>query len=45
VTLNVDGLGAKPLRYGPNLELQSGMRIQGTPYVASYNARTMRTGR
>jgi microcystin-dependent protein len=37
VTLNVDGLGAKPLRYGPNLELQSGMLIQGTPYVAVYN--------
>ncbi len=37
VTLNVDGLGAKPLRYGPSLELQSGMLIQGTPYVATYN--------
>src|ERR1700761_6292716 len=37
VTLNIDGLGAKPLRYGPGLELQSGMLIQGTPYVASYN--------
>jgi hypothetical protein len=45
VTLNVDGLGAKPLRYGPNLELRSGVRIQGTPYVASYIATTMRTGR
>ena len=37
VTVNVDGLGAKPLRYGPSLELQSGMLIQGTPYVAVYN--------
>jgi hypothetical protein len=37
VTLNVDGLGGKPLRFGPNLELQSGVLIQGTPYVASYN--------
>jgi microcystin-dependent protein len=37
VTLNVDGLGTKPLRYGPSLELQSGVLIQGTPYVASYN--------
>jgi microcystin-dependent protein len=37
VTLNADGLGAKPLRFGPNLELQSGVLIQGTPYVASYN--------
>jgi microcystin-dependent protein len=37
VTLNVDGLGGKPLRFGPNLELQSGVLIQGTPYVVSYN--------
>jgi microcystin-dependent protein len=37
VTLNVDGLGAKPLRYGPSLELQSGVLVQGTPYVATYN--------
>jgi microcystin-dependent protein len=37
VTLNVDGLSAKPLRFGPNLELQSGVLIQGTPYVVSYN--------
>lgn len=37
VTLAVDGLGAKPLRYGPSLELQSGMLIQGTPYNITYN--------
>lgn len=37
VTLAVDGLTAKPLRYGPSLELQSGMLIQGTPYVCVYN--------
>jgi microcystin-dependent protein len=37
VTLNVDGLGAKPLRFGPGLELQSGVLIQGTPYAVSYN--------
>jgi microcystin-dependent protein len=37
VTLNVDGLGGKPLRFGPGLELQSGVLIQGTPYVVSYN--------
>src|SRR5258708_10918193 len=37
VTLNVDGLGTKPLRFGPSLELQSGVLVQGTPYVASYN--------
>jgi microcystin-dependent protein len=37
VTLNVDGLGGLPLRFGPNLDLQSGVLIQGTPYVATYN--------
>ena len=37
VTLNVDGLGNKPLRFGPSLELQSGVLVQGTPYVVSYN--------
>jgi microcystin-dependent protein len=36
-SLNVDGLGAVPLRYGPLLGLQSGVLIQGTPYVVSYN--------
>lgn len=37
VTLNVDGLGAKPLRPAPSVELQSNVLIQGTPYVALYN--------
>lgn len=37
VTLNVDGLGAKPLRSAPGVELQSGTIIQGTPYLAFYN--------
>lgn len=37
VTLNVDGLGAKPLRSSPNVELQAGTIIQGTPYIATYN--------
>ncbi|MBR0855497.1 tail fiber protein [Bradyrhizobium liaoningense] len=37
VTLNVDGLGAKPLRLGPGVELQSNVLIQGTPYTALYN--------
>jgi microcystin-dependent protein len=37
VTLNVDGLGAKPLRISPNVELVDGALIQGTPYVAVYN--------
>jgi microcystin-dependent protein len=37
VTLNVDGLGAKPLRPAPNTELLAGTIIQGTPYVATYS--------
>ena len=36
-TLNVDGLGARPLRTSPGVELAAGMLIQGTPYVATYN--------
>lgn len=38
VTLAVDGLTAKPLRFGPALELQSGVLIAGTPYCAVYNS-------
>jgi microcystin-dependent protein len=37
VTLNVDSLGARPLRSAPGLGLQAGMLIQGTPYMAVYN--------
>jgi microcystin-dependent protein len=37
VTLNVDSLGAKPLRSAPSTELLAGTIIQGTPYVAVYN--------
>lgn len=37
VTLNVDGLGAKPLRSAPSTELLAGVLIAGTPYVAVYN--------
>lgn len=37
VTLNVDGLGAKPLRTSPGVELQAGTIIQGTPYTCLYN--------
>jgi microcystin-dependent protein len=37
VTLNVDSLGARPLRSAPNAELPAGTIIQGTPYVATYN--------
>jgi len=37
VTLNADGLGARPLRSAPNVELGAGTIIQGTPYVATYN--------
>ncbi len=35
-TLNVDGLGAKPLRSSPGVELPAAMLVAGTPYVASY---------
>ncbi|WP_256809015.1 phage tail protein [Bradyrhizobium sp. Bra64] len=37
VTINVDGLGAKPLRSAPAGELPAGTIIQGTPYAALYN--------
>jgi microcystin-dependent protein len=37
VTLNVDGLGAKPLRSAPSVELTAGVLVQGTPYLALYN--------
>jgi microcystin-dependent protein len=37
VTLNVDSLGAKPLRSAPGVELLAGTVVQGTPYVAVYN--------
>ncbi len=37
VTLNVDSLGAKPLRSAPGVELPGGTIIQGTPYAATYN--------
>lgn len=36
VTLNVDALGAKPLRSAPNTELGAGVLIEGTPYLATY---------
>ena len=36
-TLNVDGLGTKPLRVSPGVEMPSGTVILGTPYVALYN--------
>ena len=38
VTLNVDALGAKPLRSSPGVELLAGTIVQGTPYVAVYNS-------
>ena len=37
VTLNVDSLGARPLRSAPGAELLAGTLIQGTPYLALYN--------
>jgi microcystin-dependent protein len=38
VTLNVDGLGARPLRIAPGAanDLPAGTLVQGTPYVATY---------
>jgi microcystin-dependent protein len=36
VTLNVDGLGAKPLRSASGVELSAGVIVQGTPYMATY---------
>ena len=36
-TLNVDGLGAKPLRAAHGADLQSNVLLSGTPYVALYN--------
>lgn len=35
-TLNVDSLGAKPLRSAPNVEIGAGVLVQGTPYRATY---------
>jgi len=37
VTLNVDSLGAKPLRSSVGVDLLAGVLIQGTPYVGIYN--------
>lgn len=37
VTLNVDSLGARPLRTSPGVDLLAGTIVQGTPYVATYN--------
>lgn len=37
VTLNVDGLRAKPLRSAPGAELPAGVLVQGTPYLALYS--------
>lgn len=36
VTLAVDGLGAKPLRRAPGVELPAAMLISGNPYFATY---------
>lgn len=36
-TINVDSLGAKPLRSAPSVELPAGTLIIGTPYLALYN--------
>lgn len=36
VTIDVDSLGAKPLRSAPAVELGAGVLSEGTPYVATY---------
>jgi microcystin-dependent protein len=36
VTLNVDGLGSKPLRSALGVELSAAVLVAGTPYVATY---------
>jgi microcystin-dependent protein len=38
VTLNVDSLGGKPLRFNFSAELPAGALIEGTPYTALYNS-------
>jgi len=37
VTLNVDSLGAKPVRMQPSVALPTGTLISGTPYIVVYN--------
>lgn len=37
VTLNVDSLGAKPIRIQPSVTLPTGTLVLGTPYIVTYN--------
>jgi microcystin-dependent protein len=37
VTLNIDSLGSKPVRFAPAIDIPSNSLILGTPYVATYN--------
>src|SRR3954462_10703360 len=37
VTLNVDGLGVKPIRMAPGIAIPNGTLVLGTPYVVTYN--------
>lgn len=37
VTVTVDGFANLPLRSAPNVELPSGVVVQGTPYMARFN--------
>lgn len=37
VTLNVDSLGAKPIRMQPSVALPNGSLVLGTPYIVTYN--------
>jgi microcystin-dependent protein len=36
-TLNIDGLGAKPIRMAPGVALPNGTLVLGTPYIVTYN--------
>src|SRR3954470_17860810 len=36
-TLNVDGLGVKPIRMAPGIAIPNGTLVLGTPYVVTYN--------
>jgi len=36
-SINVDGLGARNIRFSPNADLPAGTLVQGTPYVITYN--------
>lgn len=39
-TLNVDGLGAKKIRFQTGIDIPDGSLVQGTPYVVTYGSAT-----